>query len=382
VRPSSSDTPYAAYSAKVSVAAGRLMPVTAALPWKDGGPWSAWTSVRVGTGLAGPEGYDWDRDDTIAVHADEEAIRLVWSQEGDLWWSASTDGRAFREPSRIPLPVSSAWREEKPHLLRDAMGRFILVFFSDRGGQHRSLPYLAWSRDFVHWSNPALVVEDVDSTNDYDIVDDPSGRLLYVYGTRSGFRILSSRDGCRWEGQAAISLARDKREATSPGLVRRDDGRYELVTLAVPRGISGAITGVAVTLNRPLLRFRSDDGRTWSGPETACEFQVRGRLSVRSAVHADGRSALLLAAKDAAGVTSNATALEEQPHGTWRHAPITHGLFNLPAAMTFHPRWGWVIAWCTPIGKGDTAEPLFGPCVLRGPSLDPFFAEPAKEAAK
>jgi hypothetical protein len=83
--------------------------------------------------------------------------------------------------------------------VRDESGRFVLAFLSDRDPRHRNLPYLCWSRDFVHWSNPALVLDET-VTYLYGLVQDNRGRLILDYGAKDR-RLLISADGIQWKSE-------------------------------------------------------------------------------------------------------------------------------------------------------------------------------------
>jgi hypothetical protein len=73
--------------------------------------------------------------------------------------------------------------------------------------------------------------------------------------------------------------------------------------------------------------------------------------------------------------------LMEGPDGKWGRTRGMGAFVAFDGTMAWHPKWGYLLAWCEPPGM-QFAVPPEGPFVIRGPSLDPFFAKPAKEAAK
>jgi hypothetical protein len=116
--------------------------------------------------------------------------------------------------------------EGKPVILRDESGRFILTFESDRNAQHNHRLHLCWSRDFVHWSSPALIIDK--GISRYDVIQDSRGRLLLALSTENETRVLASKDLYPWEKLATLPLPGKARDIS---LLQREDGTYELVTI-------------------------------------------------------------------------------------------------------------------------------------------------------
>jgi TolA-binding protein len=170
-RPSDPKDPLEPWETTTVVQAGKTTRVVGQMTWKKDGPFRDWPQpVLVGSGYgvhdcthgSWPMGSLEDYTPPPAILADEDSIRLIWSYQGDLWSSVSTDGRIFTPPQRLDLPVSSGWTEWHPRLERDEEGRFVLFFESNRDAQHRNLVYRCWSRDFEHWSAPAVAGQGAD----------------------------------------------------------------------------------------------------------------------------------------------------------------------------------------------------------------------------
>ena len=160
LRPAEPGVPFGQWSTPVTVEPGRTARVTAGLPWGTESDWSSWTTgTLVGRDYPGYRTSPQPSFGAPCLQVDNECIRVAWSFEGDLWWSASTDGRTYARPRKLPLPVSSAWREDTPKFMRDESGRFVLRLSSDRDPHHGGLTYVTWSRDFRHWSAPAKVAD-------------------------------------------------------------------------------------------------------------------------------------------------------------------------------------------------------------------------------
>ena len=161
------ESPLAPTKARCEVVAGKVVKLTATMSWKEDSLWRAWHAGafadRSYPGYDTDLNYKWGRP---SIQLDDQAIRIVWSRMGDLWWTESRDGKTFTSPQRLPMPVSTSWSEERPTLLRDESGRFILAFISDRNGQRTKRLYVCWSRDMLHWSNPAMVEDRVVSIYD------------------------------------------------------------------------------------------------------------------------------------------------------------------------------------------------------------------------
>ena len=191
-RPMDARSPYAQWSTKVNVQAGKTTRVVGRLPWKDHRDAALIDTAWVGRDY---DSYNLALNEVVsapAVQADDGAIRLVWSRGGDLWSSVSTDGKTFSRPRKLPLPVSTAWVEYSPRLMRDKSGRFSLSFISDRDEQHRPLLYLCWSSDFVHWSAPCAVSEF--APVDYDMMLAPDGKYYCLLSLVRG----SDKPGTAW----------------------------------------------------------------------------------------------------------------------------------------------------------------------------------------
>ena len=170
VRPREPNTPYGQWSSAVSVEPNQVTKVKFALPWRDAATAASLTQVRIAKEYDSYDLFTGTAFNGQAIQADDEAIRVVWSRGGDLWFSVSTDGHSYSLPKKLPLPVSTAWAEYSPRLIRDESGRFVLTFLSDRDEQHLRHLYITWSRDLSHWSAPSKIGRHVPM--DYDLAQD------------------------------------------------------------------------------------------------------------------------------------------------------------------------------------------------------------------
>ncbi|MCX5677432.1 MAG: hypothetical protein NTX87_20825, partial [Planctomycetota bacterium] len=245
---------------RLTIEAGKTARLTGRLPWPDGSPWSSWTSTLVGTAYPGIDPGLWIFDDgRPAILADDEAIRLVWSYRGDLWSSVTADGERFSPPRRLDLPVSTGWRETAPCLARDERGRFILVFLSDRDARHRTLAYVCWSRDFVHWSAPGLVCNEGISEA-RTLLADNRGQLVYLARTAGGYKAFVSTDAYQW---AAKSV---------PGSTLFQDQTGQFIACSLT-GAPASGLGPKKPFKCRLSCKKSSDLVTWSQEEVLAESE-------------------------------------------------------------------------------------------------------------
>ena len=64
--------------------------------------------------------------------------------------------------------------------------------------------------------------------------------------------------------------------------------------------------------------------------------------------------------------------------GTWKQSPPVPGLGSFDATMTWHPRWGYLIAWFDTMDT-SFAQPSSGPYLIRGPELKGVFGKDCEE---
>ncbi len=359
-------TPFGEWTGEVVVRPGETTTVPLALPWKKDIPFKSWTWGKWVEGSPSVSGKP-------NVLLDDKEIRLIWGN-GDLWSSRSTDGETFSPPVKIPLPLSSAWREWRPRSFRDESGRFLLLFLSDRDGQHRTLPYVSWSRDFVHWSAPAMVLDR--AVSDFDIIQDRRGRFIFAGGIRrprhehepDSILVRSSRDAYRWTDLAEIRhldpTAKDPNKYASPtsiSLVERQDGTLDLFVQFNETDKKRGRGFIAPTFRRS----QSKDGRSW----TSFEKVPRNMGWGYRFLHDRGRTVFWSTMNTRhSGARMPYTGLSmqrEKPDGKWEFTAKIIGLVTDTPGAAYHPRWGYVFAWA-------------GPHLMRGPSLDAFFDYPKK----
>ena len=355
-RPATAGSPFGRTETRVTVRAGETVDVSARLPWAEGSPWRAWTcTAMIGGRYPGYLNTIYSESGGApAVQVDGEAIRVVWSYGGDLWSAVSTDGATFTAPRQLDLPISSAWLEGSPRLVRDESGRFVLMFNGDRGMLHNMKAYVSWSRDFEHWSAPARATG---SGLHAALTYDTHGRCLAV--EYPGV-MWASRDTTRWEKLSRVRSVREWGSFIGFQLQEREDGRYELFVLE-------HLYGKASRGMPPywFYRFLSDDMVAWSEREQVARMRTWGTFS---AVRAEGRTVVLL--RKRCGETSKfwTVGLREKGDGTWEEGPMVPGLADGWATVVHHPKWGYLIVWVT----SDTYA-KHGPFMIRGPSLEPLF---------
>ena len=327
-----------------------------------------------------------------AIHADDDAIRIIWSRNGDLWSSVSTDGKVFSPSAKLPLPVSTAWMEIAPRLVRDESGRFVLVFISDRDARHDRQLYATWSRDFLHWSEPALVPDSggFGRGSPYGFLYDTRGRfILYPAVNRfsrqrfGGNDFLVSRDAYRWERLSGSPIGKYTRCC----LVQRKDGQFERLGLARKWVRTKAGDGMTT---KPLhfLGQQSTDGVKWNRPEVASYEGTWPRgdkypFDSLSAVHVNGRSMMMRVG--VRNMDSKAILLCREADGTCWQSSVVSGLIGGRPELIHHPKWGYIIAWILvggdkQVGRYDNAEamsylphPSDGPFVMCGGDLFKAF---------
>ncbi len=359
--PVAEGTPFGEWATKVEVRPGGEARLAAALPWAEGSPWRGWRPMPVPAASASPDPslWLWSRGPP-AIQADEEAIRLVWSCRGDLWSSVSTDGEVFSPPRKLDLPVSSGWDETSPALVRDETGRLVLVFLSCRDARHRSLPYAAWSRDFVHWSAPALICEDATSER-YTLLADDRGRVVFAYRTSKGNGVRVSADACRWTAAQVPA-----------GVLMQDRTALYVCYDLEPDKPPGADGAGAATVYR-LRRWTSHDLAMWSSEETVGTFKLEGNFPTERLYALEGESGPAILGFGASWEKKWDLGLcEPGPDGAWCVAGRLWGLLPGDARPAYHPRWGYVLAALSAESHEWWPQNPSGPYVLRGPDLKPL----------
>ena len=368
-------TPFAAYKQPVTVEAGKTTRVDITLPWKPDSPLSGWSSAAL-------IGRDYAEESpnlemiysSPMLQVDAGAIRVFWPHQGDLYMAQSTDGAHFSKPLRLPLPVSSAWVERGIHCIRDESGRFVLLFRSNRDAQHEFRVYSCWSRDAVHWSNPAMVVDR--EAGDYNMIQDSQGRFVWVdedlWGDKENAKdrrvtILVSRDLLRWEQLAQWPV---EHPAGGMRIHQRHDGTYQVFWAEERQGGDGEDYWYVYCRS-------SKDGRTWSEPQEL--LRLRGQVwPSLSPMEVEGRTLLGILWRDEWGEDNPVIRfIRENEDGTWQQAPAVYGIGSDFGSMAWHPRWGYVVVWT------ELPAILFydlwdekGPFLIRGPSVDAFFPKP------
>lgn len=362
----SNTTPFAAWETNVVVKTGAVVEVTGHLPWKEDSPWRTWTTGRlIGRDYPGYYLHLANERGAPAIQADDDALRVVWAYMGDLWWSATTNDDAFTPPEKFPMPISSGWVERRPQVLHDQSGRFLLTFISDRNAQRQDRLYASWSRDFHHWSAPAVVADH--TLWKYDLVQDAGGRYLLADGAQTSVTIRTSRDGLQWEDLAVLPL---------PGMVRGlrllacRDGTYEVgAVFDGPRPEKQRLHNGTICNHVGL--FRSADAVTWSALREVTLLQSSGDEEFGMMRPRD-RTFFTFFEESNRPIPEQMLMYTEQSDGTWKMSPRVPAMAGEMGTMSWHPRWGYLISW---VGHQFMSFPLSssGPYLVRGPDLKGVF---------
>ncbi len=364
VEPRPGDSVFGPFELPVEVRAGEVTPVQVTLPRRAGTVWDDWSpTVVVALDTPDPAPSVQRYDLTPVLLLEEDAIRLVWPLNGDLWTSCSTDteGTRFSPPRRLELPVSSGWTEQNPVCLRDESGRYILAFRSDRNAQRDPRPYLCWSRDFRRWSAPAMVVDR--GTVAIDLIQTPGGSFLWADGAGRTVRILRSPDLHQWREVAEIQTEHD---LSALRLIARADGGYDLIAVTeqrlVPRSNNTRF------LHQPVVVYTSPDGERWTY-DCMIARPGGGGISVSAAASEEGTVVAVRGYGDAGGTFVR--WLRRESDG-WVRSDNHPAIVGDYARVTYHPRWGWTMAWVDYWGEQFPGDP-WGPFLARASTLDAMF---------
>ncbi len=412
LRPIAPYSQYGDWSTTVDVRADEVQQLRATLPWKDPGVSASITTACLGLDYARPCAFTTRPLQAPAIQLDQQAIRLVWSRHGDLWSCASTDGNTFTAPRKLPLPISSAWSEEEPRLVRDESGRFILTFLSNRDSQHRSLLYSCWSFDCVNWGAPTCVVDK--SCRDYDLCLDSSGRLIcalifseghadsfithsqpdgkkfcmeHVAGDPGRLTLYASTDCYQWEpltdASSDLMIPYDKQSR----LLARDDGRIDVYYISEVeedpnglwsrpmnmRGGQGRIVsmntrrrGQGLASYAKLKRY-SYDGHKWSAGVSMAHYHHDLVPHYLSAARS-GQGAVVLSSAGSAGASGDGLAIIHDQGGKVSCSGSSRGLINGAASIGHHPRWGFVVANGSYVMRSNALPAMLTMCAKATPA--------------
>ena len=374
-RPVDSYSPYKEWSTKATVQPGRVTRVIGRLPL------AAAHEKPVNTAWIGRDYGEPDLQLRPGIYApaiqlDSDAIRLVWARGGDLWSAVSMDGNSFTLPRKLPLPVSSAWDESDPRLLRDESGRFILMFRSNRDGQHRDLIYVTWSRDFVDWSTPVLVCDR--AYGGYDVVQDSTGRFVCAMSAYRAVKFMVSRDCYQW------APLRDGPRGQDPKLLCQPDGTLALfVTDSLAQELDSGYQALPVF--GQISRFVSSDGIHWSDGEILYQYKYDRRAEIFSVAQGENGSVILSGTRTEAefsrltgDVMDAITLMITESASRWERTGEVPSLIGGVASLAIHPKWGYVLAWMSGTGGAWFQHKNYGPYVRRSHEMPAFFARCGK----
>jgi TolB-like protein len=361
-RPTEPHSPYGEWTTKATVQSGKVIEIAGRLPWKAGSGNAAIVTACVGRDYDAPDLAVSQRPSAAAIQIDDQAIRLLWPRGGDLWFAVSTDGNSFSRPRRLPLPVSTAWEESDPRLIRDESGRFVLTFISDRDAQHRRTPYSCWSRDMVNWSSPAQISNL--ACWDYDLALDGAGRLVCAICEFDKVRLLASSDGYDWQALPG------NWPAMSVRLLARDGGSLEMYLKRNLRTGGEIAQFRAMPVFGRLMRFASRDGRNWSRGEVIAEYAYDDQPLWIAPAPAKGGSLLLASVRHRLTVDRYLRVWTESA-GQWNPDFDVWGFMPSTGSLAVHPKWGYVVSWMS----ADC-----GPYVMRSRAMPELLAEAGKLA--
>ncbi|MCE5277643.1 MAG: hypothetical protein ABFD92_01795 [Planctomycetaceae bacterium] len=348
----------------VDVQAGKTTTVHVSLDWAPGSPWAQWKSgTLIGRDYPPVVATPIVTDDAPSIQADAHAIRVVWSYLGDLWMSQSSDGKNFSRPAMLPLPVSTGWMEMRPQCLRDETGRFVLIFLSDRQGQHQQRPYACWSRDGVHWSRPSMVVDR--TVQVFHLMQDHRGMFIWTDCGPDEITIMESRDSYQWNVLCRLPI---KGEPQAVSLVEHGPS-YELYVsqLYNPSEAKNWETG-----QTEIICYRSKNLREWTGPVELAKHSKTGMASLTAVTTAQGPLVLF----SRTTTTKERSFIQLFRHGDtgWAASAPQHGMAGWASGMGYHPRWGHLIAWKSENGIQFPAEHS-GVYLMMGKSVEPLFGK-------
>jgi hypothetical protein len=411
-RPATKTSPYERWTTQVTVKKGETVKVEGHLPWKKNSMWASWTSgTLIGCNYPNRHISLTDPMEKPGIQADDKTIRVVWAHGGDIWSSFSEDGKTFSDPRKLPMPVSSGWRESNPQLITTESGKFLLTFLSDRNCFYEILPYVSWSRDFVHWSAPVLV-SDVPVMKDVHIIQGSNGLFFMASKAQgSGTVIRVSKDAYNWEIRGTIVGADVRGMSEFVQIQEPEPGKYEVIT-----GICLARSGTKLhkIYPRDIWRYPlAADGTpgkgekigtiTWGGAIRASVFRKDGKtylacFGIQEWEHKYGKAyywwdnqrvvavrndgVYFYPPKDKAMTSVRRTnaprewsgeykiwLFREESDGTWREMSFADDVAQGIGAMSYHKRWGFLLAWMAPEASWVFPRPAYGPLLIRGPQL-------------
>lgn len=379
-RPFHPRSPFAKFTRKVLVKQGKTIRLEVQMRFKPGQVWSSWTTALIGRDYPPCRTNIEMAAGAPSIQADKNAIRVVWTHSNDLWTSKSTNGWRFSRPRRLPMPVSSGWIETLPALLRDESGRFVLLFRSDRNGRHRHHTYVCWSRDFVHWSAPVMILDRPLAF--FDIIQDDRGRFIIAENSRGRVTILTSRDAYRWEQAAKLPATGYSRAVR---IVQHDDGTYGLFAAYTrykvdPRrnGRASFDPDLAETI---LYHSTSTDLLTWSPQAEIARYQGPENPSL-SPMNVKGKTLLGCIREQHNCNWAFVHLFRRRGDGTWAASDKHVELTDRYGAIAWHRRWGYMIAWNRPGTDIQFPTHFLGPFFLRGGGLEKLIKDKTPQPGK
>jgi len=367
---------YKAFDREVEIVAGEAKTIEIEFPWAEPDRWEGWKTASVESANAPKLDLELKtqlRDHSPCFLMEDDRIRLIWSEAGNLWTCESEDGINFINRRALDLPISSAWTETQPRCQVDHRGRYVLTFLSDRNDDQVARLYMAWSRDFQSWTSPRRV-RDRFVTN-YDIIADPkTGKLLIAEAADDKITVWEPDDYLRWSKRATVQFEDSMRKVRL--LPPNKDGYYEIVAVQHGQHTTGPIKRVFGPKKHHISRWLSRDLENWTEDKPyKTLIRLDSRFSIEALRYKDGKT---LAAQfgtsgtDFRSVRTQFLWYDEKDalHRSKRVSSVA----SHDSTMAWHPKWGAYLGWFSAASNKEH-RPV-GPLIIRGPDFSPFLQHP------
>ncbi len=370
---------YAPVEKIIEIKAGETTRVSVEFPWSDIDRWEGWQTATVDA----PKSAELDLqlaaqlpEHDPCILMEDDRIRLIWSEAGDLWTCESNDGQTFTNRRKLGLPISSAWNEYRPRCRLDQNGRYVLGFMSDRNKDRVATLYLAWSRDFENWTSPKQVRDRY--VTDYDLMSDPkTNKILIAETADNEITIWEPDDHFQWQQKAAVTFEDDMRQVRL--LPPNGNGQYEMI--AVQHGewwVDPIKRGYGPRIHH-LSRWLSPDLKAWKEDR---DFQTKLAFEARFGMDAlrdrDGKTiACRFGTSNTDFRSSRGQMIWYDHENTVQRSMKFSSIVSHDGTFAWHPKWGAYFCWFSASSRREH-RPV-GPLVIHGDDFSPFMARPLSE---
>ncbi len=369
------EIPYADFEVEVEVKAGQTTPCKVSFPWKDPVRFQDWQVAEVHAATPAPLLVDLEStnpDHRPQILMEDDRIRLLWSEGGDIWTCESLDGKTFTNRRHLALPVSTAWEENRPRCRIDHQGRYVLAFRSDRNKDRVQRLYMTWSRDFINWTAPKQVRERY--VEDYDFINDPiSGRLVLAEAADAEVSLWQPDDYFQFHqiGEFSFQYPVVHLQLLPPN----QSGSYEIV--AVQKGLHwkdrfGNNFGPNFCYSS---RWLSRDLSTWQeDTNVRLEWAMDNKYGLSAIRYTDNRTAMMRFGTSPTGMHSSRARLswwQDTAKPDINHALMISAILSHDSDMAWHPKWGAYLTWFSASSQPEHKPK--GPFVIYGPDLEPWL---------